>query len=123
MIETNFTAIDEAIAALKANERPLVLARFGAMPLDTVIIAVNDAAAAHPTTPQPGDHPDQRRDRDMTADIELDYLYRQVVGRGHAQQVISLDGGRLYELEATRVMISSEPGVYAFIAATLREPA
>jgi len=117
-----FASLADAVAALHATAARLVLARFEPIPTETVIIAVNAAAAADPTTPRPGEHPDFRRDHDRTADIELDYLYEQLWTRGHARQVLSLDGGHLYELTVTRIEIAGEDGLYAFVSTKPRSP-
>ena len=79
-----FPSLADAIAALHHAQQPLVLTRFEPEPAARVVIAVNTAAAAIGTVPAPGEHPDWRRDRSMTADIELQYLYQQLVDRGHA---------------------------------------
>jgi hypothetical protein len=116
-----FASLPDAIAALRAIAEPMVLTRVDQNASGTVIIAVNEAAAARPAMPLVGEHPDSRRDRNVTADVELDYLYRHIVERGHAQQVVSIDG-LLYELTATRVEIDDDPAIYALVAAKLRNP-
>ena len=116
-----FASLGDAIAALDSAAEAIVLARFAPVPADNVIIAVNEAAAANPLTPLPGDHPDERRDRNLTADIELDYLYRQLIERGHARQVLAL-GGHLRELTINRVEINGDERVYAFVKPRLRDP-
>lgn len=117
MIRTRyrFAVLDAAVAALDAVPEPLVLSRFEPVPSDNVIIAANEAAARSPIMPGPGQHPDRERDRDVSADIELDYLYRQLVERGHARQVLSL-AGRLYELTVNRVEIDGDARIYAFVS-------
>jgi hypothetical protein len=120
--ERRFASLADAIAALHATTAPLVLARIERTPRETVIVAANAAAAANPTTPRPGEHPDFRRDQDRTADVELEYLHEQLLQRGHAQQVLSLDGGSLYELTATRIEIAGQDGVHAFVSSKLRSP-
>jgi hypothetical protein len=67
-----------------------------------------------------GDHPDSRRDRDVTPDLELEYLYHQLVERGHARQLLSLDGGHLYELTVARIMVEGDDAVYCYVSGTLR---
>jgi hypothetical protein len=70
--------------------------------------------------PAVGDHPDSRRDRDVTPDIELEYLYHQLVERGHAKQLLSLDGGYLYELTVARIIVAGDEAVYGFVSGTLK---
>jgi hypothetical protein len=118
-----FPSLEAAITALHASPAPLVLVRFAPMPEETTVIAVNDAAAANPTTPLPGDHPDTRRDHALTADVEIDYLYRQLVSRGHARQVISLDGGHFHEISVNRIEIRGDDAIYGFVSATERDQA
>ncbi|MGH7092100.1 MAG: hypothetical protein ACREFB_01025 [Stellaceae bacterium] len=115
-----FCSLAEAVAAMHAAGEPMVLTRFAPEPRDTVVIAVNTAAAAEPTLPHPGDHPDLRRNPSLTADIELDYLYRQLAQRGHAQQVLSLDSGELRELAITRVDIDGDDRLYGFVSPRVR---
>ena len=110
-----FADLDEAVAALNRLTEPFVLSRFEPVPSDTVIVAANPAAAANPYSPVPGTQPDRERDRDVSADVELEYMYHQLVERGHARQVVSL-GGRLFELAATRVEVAGDDAVYAFVA-------
>ncbi len=101
--------------------KPLVLSRFEPTPADSVIIAANPAAAANPYSPVAGTHPDRERDRDVSADFELEYMYRQLIERGHARQVVSL-GGRFFELTASRVEIAGDDAVYAFVERKPRQP-
>src|SRR5580704_8951043 len=92
-----FASLADAVAALHATAEPMLLTRFEPVAAERVVIAVNAAAATDRASPAPGEHPDARRDRDVTADVEIDYLYRQLIERGHARQVVSI-GGRLREL-------------------------
>jgi hypothetical protein len=117
-----FASLADAIAALEREPAPMTLTRFAPDPADHVIIAVNAAGAAIPHVPAPGDYPDRRRDLDATADVELDYLYRQLVERGHARQVLSMDGGHLVELTVTRVAIAGDDAVYGFVVPRSLDP-
>jgi len=113
-IPRTFTSLAEATAAIRGLSDPVVLIRFATTPDDDVVIAANDAAAATPFTPAAGEHPDRRRDRSLTADIEIGYLHRQLLERGHARQVIALDGGHLHEVTVTRVKVEGDDAVYGF---------
>src|SRR5258708_23967415 len=75
----SFWLLPDAIATVRRLRAPLLLARFALLPAESVVIAVNGAAAAWPETPAPGEYLDCRRDRHITADIELDYLYYQLL--------------------------------------------
>lgn len=116
---TKFASIVDAIAAMRATAKPLVLTRFAPATRGRLVIAVNAAAALLPTTPSVGENPDLRRDPDVTADVEIDYLFRHLVERGHARQVLSING-RLVELDVTRVEIEGDEAVYGFVSATPR---
>jgi hypothetical protein len=116
-----FVSLADAVAALHATSEPMALTRFESVVAERVVIAVNAATAADRASPVPGEHPDARRDRDVTADVELDYLYRQLVERGHARQVVSI-GGRLRELTVNRVYIEGDDAVYGFVSPRSREP-
>jgi hypothetical protein len=119
--QLRFASLADATAALYAMTEPMVLTRFEAVAADRVVIAVNQAAVATGASPQPGDHPDLRRDRNLTADVELDYLYRKLIERGHARQVLAIDS-RLVELTFRRVYIEGDNRVYAFVSPKQREP-
>ena len=116
-----FASLADAIAALHATTEPMLLTRFEPAAADRVVIAVNAAAAADQASPVPGEHLDARRDRDITADVEFDYLYRHLVERGRAQQVVSI-GGRLRELIINRVYIAADDAMYGFVSPRTREP-
>lgn len=116
-----FASLGDAIAALKAIAEPRLLTRFDPVPTESLVIAVNEAAGSDPVNPVPGEHPDRRRNRDLTADVEIDYLYRQLVERGHARQVLSLSG-RLYELSVDRVEIEGDDAIYGFVMRLPRDP-
>ena len=119
--QSGFASVADAIAALEAETEPMALTRF-VEPMRRVVVAVNAAARASATAPAPGDQPDRRRDRDISADIEVEYFYRQLVERGHTRQVLSI-GGLLLELAANRIYIDGDDRVYAFITPKRREPA
>jgi hypothetical protein len=110
-----FASQAEAIAAMQQELAPMTLTRFAPTPEAHVIVAINDAAATIPYIPVPGEHPDRRRDRLVTADIELEYLHQQLIERGHAQQVLSIDHGHLVELTVIRVEIAGDPEIYGFV--------
>lgn len=110
-----YSSLSEAVAALQHESTPMVLSRFAPDPAAHVVVAVNEAAAALPSTPLLGEHPDRRRDRRWSAEIELDYLYRQLIERGHACQVLAFDDARLVELRVTRVAIDGDDAVYGFV--------
>lgn len=93
----------------------MTLTRFASTPEAHVIVAINDTAAAIPYIPVPGEHPDRCRDRFVTADIELEYLYQQLIERSHAQQVLSIDHGHLVELTVIRAEIVGDPEIYGFV--------
>jgi hypothetical protein len=112
---SRFVSLADAIAALEQEAAPMTLTRFSPNPAAHVIIAVNAAVAAVPGMPIPGEHPDQRRDRHITADVELEYLYRLLVERGHARQILSVDDGHLIELTVTRVEIADNVAIYGFV--------
>lgn len=116
-----FACLADAIAAVQALAEPVLLTRFDAAMAGRLIIAVSPSAASDPLIPRPGGYPDDRRDREVTADVELDYLYAQLVERGHAGQVISV-GGRLRELSVTRVYIENDDAVYGFVSPRSRGP-
>jgi hypothetical protein len=99
----------------------MVLTRFDPTTADRVVVAINAAAAADRTTPAPGERPDIRRDRDVTADVELEYLCRQLIERGHARQVVSI-GGRLMELTVNRIFIEGDDALYGFVSPRSRAP-
>jgi hypothetical protein len=107
-----FASLDDAIAMLGRLRAPLLLTRFAPLPAESVVIAVNDAAAAWPDAPAAGECRDSRRDRHITADVELDYLYYQLLTRGRARQVLSIDDGQLYELRIKRVTILGDDAVF-----------
>jgi hypothetical protein len=115
MTHYRFASHAAAITALQQEPAPITLTRFARTPEAHVIVAINDAAAAIPYIPVPGEHPDRRRDRLVTADIELEYLYQQLIERGHAQQVLSIDHGHLVELTVIRVEIAGDPEIYGFV--------
>ncbi len=114
-VPLRFASLDEAIAILHKERAPMVLICFAPDPAAHVVIAVNRAGGSIRYTPVQGEHPDRRRDQRLTADIELDYLYRQLVERGHTRQVLAIDGGRLVELTVTRVDIADDVAVYGFV--------
>lgn len=117
-----FASLTDAIAALQAVLRPTLLTRFERIAADRVVIAANAAAAADKVAPTVGERPDARRDRNVTADIELDYLYQKLVADGHARQVVSV-GGRYRELTITRVYIEGDDdAVYGFVSPRTRTP-
>ncbi len=116
-----FASRAEAVCALQRIRQPMILVRFEADQGQSVVVAVNAAAAAIPAMPAPGAHPDARRDRKVTADVELEYLYAQLIERGRARQVLSLDGGDLYELTVRRIGIDDDDRVYAFVFAALKK--
>ena len=116
-----FASLADAVAALLAVAEPRALTRFEPVAADRVVIAINEAAAANAASPRPGDRPDLRRDQNRTADIELDYLYRQLVERGHARQVVVFDN-RIAELAVTRVHIDGDDRVYGFVAPRYLDP-
>jgi hypothetical protein len=113
--QQSFTSLAEAIEALHASAEPMTLTRFGEEPGERVIVAVNEAAAAIPTIPTPGEHPDDRRDSTISTDVELEYLHRQLLERGHAQQMISYRG-RLVEMAFDRIYVEGDDSVYAFVS-------
>jgi CheY-like chemotaxis protein len=110
-----FASLDEAVAALRLEEAPMVLSRFGEDAAGDVVVAVNAASRANPLMPGAGELPDRRRDPNRTADLELDYLRRQLLEQGRARQVIAIADGRLLELTVTRVEIEGDDGVYGFV--------
>ncbi len=110
-----FASLAEAIATLRKERSPMVLTRFSLDPVADVVIAANRASAKTGYAPVPGEHPDRRRDQRLTAEIELNYLYRHLVERGHARQVLAIDDGRLMELTVTRVDIAGDAAVYGFV--------
>jgi hypothetical protein len=116
-----FASLADAVAALHATAEPMLLTRFEPVAAERVVIAVNAAAATDRASPAPGEHPDARRDRDVTADVEIDYLYRQLIERGHVRQVVSI-GGRLRELTVNRVYIEGDDALYGFVLPRSREP-
>lgn len=90
------------------------LNRFEADSAESIIVAVNESLEATPYAPHAGDHPDQRRDPKRNADVEMDYLYRMLLERGHARQVFS--GRHHYlELNVTRVIIDGDAAIYGFV--------
>jgi hypothetical protein len=109
-----FKSVDDAISALQAEAAPMSLNRFERESSQSIILAVNDSLEATPYAPQPGDHPDARRNPSLNADVEMQYLYRMLIERGHARQVFS---GRHHHLElnVTRVEIAGDPAVYGFV--------
>jgi hypothetical protein len=117
---STFASLEAATAVLHRIREPLIIIRFAPDPAEWMVVAVNDAAAAISTMPAVGDHPDSRRDRDVTPDLELEYLYHQLVERGHARQLLSLDGGHLYELAVSRIMVAGDDAVYGYVSGTLR---
>jgi hypothetical protein len=119
-LRNSFASLNTATNALYRIREPLILARFAPDPAEWEVVAVNQAAAMIDALPKPGDHPNGRRDQEITPDLELEYLYRQLIERGHAQQVVSLDRGHLYELTVHRVIISEDEAIYGFITVKLR---
>ena len=119
----SFPSLAEAVCALQRIRQAMILVRFEAEQGQSVVVAVNAAAAAIPAMPAPGEHPDARRDRKVTPDVELEYLYAQLIERGRARQVLSLDGGDLYELTVRRVRIGDDDRVYGLVFAVLKKPA
>lgn len=107
--DRRFASIADAVEFVHASTTPLLLTRFERVSAERLIIATNAAAIAD-GAPLPGEHPDARRDREITADVGLDYLYQQLIERGHAQQVISI-GGRFRKLSVRRVHIEGDDGV------------
>jgi hypothetical protein len=114
-----FASLSTATNALYRIREPLILARFAPDPAEWEVVAVNQAAAMIDALPKVGDHPNGRRDREITPDLELEYLYSQLIERGHAQQVISLDGGHLYELIVHPVIVAEDEAIYGFITVKL----
>lgn len=108
MKESNlrFKSVDEAVSILRAEAMPMSLSRFDVDPAKSVILAVNATL--------PGDHPDARRDRSQNADIEMAYLYRVLIERGHVRQVFS-GHHHFLELNVTRVVIDGDLAVYGFV--------
>jgi hypothetical protein len=90
------------------------LNRFERESKQSIIVAVNKSLEGTPDAPRPGDHPDARRNPSLNADVEMDYLYRMLIERGHARQVFA---GRHHdhELNVTRVEIAGDPAVYGFV--------
>lgn len=117
---STFASLDAAIAVLRRIREPLIIVQFAPDPAEWVVVAANDAAGAIRSMPAVGDHPDLRRDRDITPDLEVEYLYKQLAERGHAKQVLSLDDGHLYELTVARILVAGDESVYGFVSATLR---
>jgi hypothetical protein len=109
-----FKTFDAAVSALRLERQPMSLNRFEADPGDSVILAVNDALSLTPYAPHAGDHPDVRRDPNLNADVEMAYLYRVLIERGHARQVLT---GHHYHLELNvrRVEIDGDSSVYGFV--------
>jgi hypothetical protein len=110
----SFNSVDDAISALQAEAEPMSLNRFERESSQSIILAVNESLEATPYAPHPGDHPDARRDPRLNADVEMDYLYRMLIERGHARQVFSGHHHHL-ELNVTRVAIAGDPAVYGFV--------
>jgi hypothetical protein len=109
-----FNSLGEAIATLHTEAVPMSLNRFDPDPAASLVVAVNEALAATPYALQAGDHPDRHRDPNQNADVEMEYLYRMLVGRGHARQVFA--GRHHYlELDVTRVAIDGDSAVYGFV--------
>jgi hypothetical protein len=111
-----FATLADATRALHRLRRPYLIIRFAPDPAESVVVGANGLATALSTMPRVGEHPDSRRDRQITADVELEYLYHQLVERGHARQVLSADGGALYELSIIRAAIGDDRAVYGFVS-------
>jgi len=109
-----FDSLDEAIRALDAEAAPMSLNRFESDSAQDTIVAVNQALAATPYAPHPGDHPDARRDRGWNADVEMVYLYRMLLERGHARQVFT-GHHQFIELNVIRVAIAGDSAIYGFV--------
>jgi hypothetical protein len=112
-----FTTHVDAVVALREIPEPRVLMLFAREPEDSVVIAVNGAAAADPSFPAVGDHPDIRRNRELTADCEVRHLHQSLLERGHVRQILAMDGNALIELVVTRVIIGDDSDVYGFVQA------
>src|SRR5882672_3693038 len=110
-----FASLAAAIATLQRLRAPMLLIRVAPLPAESVVIAVNGAAAAWPETPAPGECPDCRRDRHITADVELDYLYFSSLPVAAPGRCCRSDGGRLYELRIMRVTMAGDGAVYGFV--------
>ena len=110
-----FASLDETIAALHNEPEPMVLTRFTPNAADRVIIAKNNAASIVPYIPSVGERADRHRDLNRMADVELDYLYKQLVERGHAHQVVGIDDGSLKQLAISRVGIAGDDAIYGFV--------
>lgn len=90
------------------------LNRFERDASQSIILAINESLEATPYAPHPGDHPDARRNPNLNADVEMQYLYRMLIERGHARQVFSGHHHHL-ELNVTRVEIAGDQAVYGFV--------